>query len=140
MTTEQEKNQRSFDMAAVALVKQGKPSGVMEADDGFQCLYRGPEGTRCAAGWLFEGEAGVDFEEEDRCTQPLTAALLESNGHNVNFVAELQEAHDIPAVNSPTASWLSDWESRMRKIAATYVLSTAVLDAALAARVVTSNV
>jgi hypothetical protein len=132
--TPQEQNQRSFDMAAVALVKQGRPSGVTEEDEGYRCLYRGPRGARCAAGWLFEGEVGKDFDEDQRCTRARVAALLTAGGHAPAFVMYLQEAHDSPAMNGAPQDWLATWAVNMRIVAREHNLSTAALDSALAAR------
>jgi hypothetical protein len=126
--TPQEQNQRSFDRAAVALVKQGKPS---LAPDGLMCLYRGPGGARCAAGWLFEGEVDKDFTEGTTCTERRVRALLAANGHDPSFVSVLQSAHDTKTYS---LQWLDEWENAMRGIACLHELSTAALDAALAAR------
>ena len=137
MTTEQGKNQRSFDMAAVALVKQGKPSAVSNGRSGVTCQYRGPDGTRCAAGWLFEGEVGKDFEEGASCVEDRVSELLRANGHDPDFALCLQRAHDIVAAHP---NWVPAWSTEMHRVAKEWALSTEVLDAALATRAATSNV
>lgn len=43
--------QEAFDIALAGLRKQGKPS-----KNNYSCLYRGPDGTRCAVGFLMPDE------------------------------------------------------------------------------------
>ncbi len=120
-------------MAAVALVKQGKPSAVPYSNggSGVSCQYRGPDGARCAAGWLFEGNVGEDFKEGASCVEAHISELLRANGHDPDFAMHLQRAHDIVAAHP---DWLSAWSVEMHRVAREWGLSTAVLDAALAAR------
>ena len=118
-------------MVAVALVKQGRPSVERCGASGYRCLYRGPEGTRCAAGHLFEGVLGEDFAEGGSCLEDKIASLLRAAGHDPDFAGHLQRVHDGCA---GSADWLREWATEMRNAACTYNLSTAALDAALAAR------
>lgn len=128
-------NQASFDHVSRALAAQGRPSFVEDTAEG-TCLYRGPNGLRCAAGHCFEGVAGVDFMEDKYCTESRIAALLNAAGHNPLFVREMQRIHDDCArlAGGEPSLWLHQWARGMRRLAGREGLSTVVLDAALRAR------
>jgi hypothetical protein len=129
-------NQATFDHVSLSLAKQGRPSADVTPEE-VRCLYRAPNGDRCAAGHCFEGTAGIDFQEDSFCTNERIAVLLAAAGHNPLFVREMQRVHDNAARMSggEPVRWLQEWAKGMRRLATRENLSTAVLDAALAGKV-----
>lgn len=70
-------NQQIFDRAVTAVVLQGRKAGESNAEGGFRCMYRAPNGDKCAAGHVLnddqipvEGQAAhcmkVDLRYETR--------------------------------------------------------------------------
>ncbi len=122
--------QEIFDKAARGVLEQGGPS---IDEDG--CMYRAPNGRKCAAGHLIADEhynprcenGVVDPQEYGtgyaaRCVRKaLIASGVPPELHL--FVRSLQKAHDEVSTN---ASFMSDWTSRMRDIAAAHGLNTEV--------------
>jgi hypothetical protein len=124
-----------FNRVALALLAQGRPS--FSVDKG--CMYRGPEGSKCAAGHLIPDEhytpglegrsiLAVHFEE------PLLSAIGIGTYADRMFVRDLQTCHDDPMLvdsewtEIPAEAWLPQWVTKMRALAARYDLSPAVLD------------
>jgi len=87
--------QELYDYIVEAIVKQGRPS----VGDNDRCLYRGPDGLKCAAGHvipdsfysaLMKENAGVfQLETEGRLPKSLIP--------HVNLMGYLQDAHDVAA-------------------------------------------
>ena len=107
--------QETFDIVVTNLRKQGCKSLSMSGE----CRYRTPEGLRCAAGWLIQDEDYMDDIEDtpvlstSRKSNKITT-LIQSYGHNVDLVRELQKVHDIYSVDS--------WEEHFALIATHYNL------------------
>jgi hypothetical protein len=116
--------QKIFDTVALHLIKQGKQS--IDAAKGM-CLYRGPNGLKCAVGCLIpdkvyrpemEGHSVsrfIDTYDGLNFLQPFDAILN-----------DLQEAHD--ATYGENQKWTDAVVLRLRKIAKKYNLSTAALE------------
>jgi hypothetical protein len=96
--------QEVFNTVATHLFNQGKQAGEYreeEIRDGeyapsFKCLYRGPEGTKCAAGFLIPDELYNPAMENRSIydvieAYPKLAELLEGNR---GLLVELQNIHD----------------------------------------------
>ena len=86
--------QEVFDAAVNGVIAQGLPSATAHRIGGFTCLYRGPNGLKCAAGHLFtDGEvAGCE-------TMAASSILVRSprlEEHDV-LISSLQRAHDLAA-------------------------------------------
>lgn len=115
--------QEVFDTVVRHLAKQGAKSAVMkkgETGTSYErCMYRGPDGLKCAAGALINDDEydpsmeGVVFGSMSK--RPARLAPFE---HLIN---RLQVAHDA-ALNG------SDLRQLLRNAAAIYELSTEVLD------------
>ncbi len=105
-------DQEVFDYVVNALRKQGKKSAIYQD----QCLYRGPNGTKCAAGHLIPDE---DYQSswEGYSIQDTTISLagkyIKSQGYNLTLVMALQNAHD---------GRLERWEQSFEQIASDFVL------------------
>lgn len=82
--------QETFDKAAVGLLNQGKKS-----ISGGWCRFRGPDGTRCTMGFLFEDE---DYNPlwDDGTTEGVEASLdyFEHKGFNMALLISLRNIHD----------------------------------------------
>lgn len=110
-------NQEAFDTMVRHLRKQGRKS---ENDQKDYCLYRGPEGLKCAVGVLIPDseyqkkwdEAGIRVNELGHC-QSL-------NGLDLTMLEKMQFAHDCASVDS--------WEICFERIAARYHLSMPPLE------------
>jgi hypothetical protein len=115
--------QEIFDTVALHLIKQGKQS--IDADD--NCLYRGPEGLKCAIGCLIPDELYLSKMECHGVSH------LFVNYVSLNFLQpfdallnDLQRAHDREPLEDQT--WIDTVVLRLRKIAEKYNLSVAALE------------
>lgn len=118
--------QAAFNKSARHLLKQGKKSGLSKPW-GYQCLYRGPNGTSCAVGALIPKRI-----EPDECSVSalpyVCPEVIEAWGGIGAFNAmeellcELQDVHD----SYPP----SRWRAKLRAVAKRFNLSPAVLGAA----------
>lgn len=120
--------QEIFDKVATHLLRQGKKS----EGPGKGCLYRGPNGLKCAAGFLiddayydpkFEGKGvGAISKADTPNTVLLNEALLKSGvpAELFDFVGELQGIHDD--------YWPEYWREMLANTAKANSLSAAVLD------------
>lgn len=104
-------NQKTFNKVVRALRKQGcksqKPTG--DYDGSMSCLYRGPNNTKCAAGHLIPNKLYDKRMEGQVAKGSRVSKVLESCGHDPDFVCGLQFIHDSyePA----------QWEKRFQIIA-----------------------
>lgn len=106
--------QEVFDQVARHLLAQGKQSKHLGS-----CVYRGQEGTKCAAGCLMS-----DFEYEEQFENQGWKRLVHENlvpGVHVNLIHALQVVHD----NHDPEEWLG----KLRGLAWKFKLSDDVLAA-----------
>ena len=114
---ETERKQQIFNIVVKHLRKQGKPA-LNTPDHLPRCLYRSPDGLKCAAGCLIP---------DDKYTPSLEGRLNETHykiiGENlgftlteteINLIRDLQNIHDNVAVHS--------WESGFKNIAIEFKL------------------
>jgi hypothetical protein len=115
--------QEIFDTVALHLIKQGKQS--IDADG--NCLFRGPNGLKCAVGCLIPDEV-YRPEMEDESVSDLMCNYDALNFLNPNalLLSKLQSAHDREHPEYQT--WMDAVILHLRKIAEKYNLSVAVLD------------
>lgn len=119
--------QRLLDIVARHLAQQGGPA----RSDG-KCLYRGPNGTKCAVGVLLENK---DYDPEME-NHPVSEINLPEHLRDYrSFLEELQLAHDDAGFNG--ASWTREKDEvfgedtireRLTHIAITHGLNTQVID------------
>ena len=101
--------QEIFDQSVGKVLAQGKAAMIKKArHQNFVCQYYSPaDGSRCAAGWLFDEDTArtlpnCRFSELDQ-----TAGLEWLSGMSVDdidLIGDLQEAHDNSAVEGPDVS------------------------------------
>jgi hypothetical protein len=107
--------QQLFDTVVNHLRKQGKKS----IDAGGACMYRGPDGTKCAAGILITDEE-YHWDLEGKIVLALTTqknkaylpGFAEVVGPNTDLMLSLQSVHDQFVVEM--------WEKELESVAATY--------------------
>lgn len=85
--------QEVFTYVVEKLVEQGKRSfGSIDGRPAF-CLYRGPLGRRCAAGWcMSDSEAAVIGEGQGVMTSSFQAVY---SGKHLDLLRILQQKHDL---------------------------------------------
>ncbi len=118
--------QQIFDIVATHLITQNAKS---TAAGGKACLYRSPDGLMCAAGALIPEDIELDEEGNGAAFDDLSSDIREACGvydEDIGFVGQLQFLHDV---RPPTV-----WRDSLRNFATGHCLSTAALDAAIAAR------
>jgi len=121
MTKPQKSEQEIFDIVARHLLTQNKKA----VNDKGECVYRGKNGCKCAAGCLipddkydpsFEGFGwSLGLQTKNAALQDLVEAI----GHYA-LIRKLQLVHDQDAVDS--------WPDKLRGVATDYKLSYAVVD------------
>lgn len=120
--------QQCFDIAAPALLKQGRKSlqNPECEPDHEKCAYRGADGSRCAVGFLIADEC-YDRRMEDKTAAQLIRdfpdlgpLLSGAYANDVHFLTDMQMIHDEEAPEM--------WPEAFRRLARNYGLSTAVLD------------
>ena len=105
--------QELFDTVWTALVRQGCKS----ADNDDACLYRGPNGTKCAAGHILTDAEVEQLGEGVTVQQWNVPSRL---APHLKLLKGLQQAHDA-ADELPT--WLDDFKRRAQKVAAEFELT-----------------
>lgn len=85
--------QSVFDFVVRFLRRQGRPSTSGEGSD--DCMYRGRDGCRCAAGCLIPDDLYTpEMEGKAAADDQLPGEALASLGHDLQFVLALQAMHD----------------------------------------------
>lgn len=117
--------QEVFDTAVNGVIAQGRPSATAHSYGGFACLYRGPNGLKCAAGHLFtDGEvAGCE-------TVGASSILVRSPrlGEHEALISRLQRAHDLAAEDAfreddfDVQAFVASFKERVNEIAAKHGL------------------
>jgi len=107
--------QNIFNISASGLLKQGKAS-----KDSSSCMYRGPNGLKCAIGMLIPDKLYKPrFEGYDASGFGVRKALVKAGVPNtvafVNFLACLQKVHDAHPVE--------DWDRELVNFAHLYDLN-----------------
>jgi len=84
--------QELYDYIVEAIVKQGRPS----VGDNDRCLYRGPDGLKCAAGHVIPDSMYSPVRIEDKSVDTLRrdGKLSESLIPHAALIYYLQRAHD----------------------------------------------
>lgn len=119
--------QETFNIVYNAILKQG----CLSLDDKGYCLYRGPNGTKCAAGHLIPddkydpkmenkpcwrtGREGNEDLENLIITNEITNILCDE-GYDPSFVRKLQHMHD-------SSYSLHEWLDNMLCLAMEYGIS-----------------
>jgi hypothetical protein len=119
--------QEAFDKAVKGIILQGGPS---REDGGTGCLYRGPDGKKCAIGYLIPDELyDPDMEGRGMSTHAFAkfAKILHWNADDIEFLSGLQETHDNASMSH---YFINDFIEYAAMFAAKYNLNTSVLSTA----------
>jgi hypothetical protein len=117
--------QEAFDKAVKGIILQGGPSR-----EGTGCLYRGPDGKKCAIGHLIPDELyDPDMEGRGMSIHAFTkfAAILGWNESDIKFLSGLQETHDNASMSR---DFINDFIEYAAMFAAGHNLKTSVLSTA----------
>lgn len=88
-------NQEMFNFVWDKLAEQGCASSTTD-DFGIACLYRGPNGLKCAAGHLIPDEA-YNEQDEYACVGDVQYFIDHQDEYDLLLLSELQVAHDNAA-------------------------------------------
>mgnify|MGYP003413908999 CR=1 FL=1 len=109
--------QADFDHVWAKLTEQGVPSATPNGS----CFYNGPNGTHCALGHLFTKEELETIPEGQNIFRLNDSHVLPHRfQENINFYADLQQAHDDAAV-FPT-QFVEDLHLNLRRVGYFYGL------------------
>lgn len=125
--------QKLFDTVVKGLLAQGMPS--IDTHN-LECKYRGPGGTKCAAGQIIPDE-DYDPSWEGNSVTGVVWFIENLPERYLPFLNLMQEAHDlsegdfwkdfdqVDSLNrdeliTDPAKWLPLWKNRMKKIARAY--------------------
>lgn len=119
--------QQIFDTIAVGLIEQGMRS----SDESGNCLYRGPNGLKCAAGMILPDDCrpqdyeGYGFRETLWQMQGEGLSVPEYVRNNVPLISTLQTVHDNPE------SWenLTVLADKLTTVAESFHLNAAAVEA-----------
>ena len=89
------------------VVKNLREQGVKSEDFTYGCLYRGPEGTMCAGGFLISDSTYTPFLE-NKYWNDLVGLNIVSEVHK-DLIIHLQEVHDDSDVE--------EWETGFLRVA-----------------------
>lgn len=107
--------QEVFDHVSKHLLSQGCESVKHEEDEKYirtYCLYRGPNGTKCAAGCLID-DTEYKVEMENLPWQTLCERRIVPFSHQ-ELIVDLQEIHDKYTPD--------EWSEKLKKLAKNYSL------------------
>jgi hypothetical protein len=129
--------QELFDTACSALIKQGAPSiDTSEALPAYaRCMYRAPDGKRCAVGHLISDENPYLTELTQKnpgigstfsfVGSALTHEQIPVDGLTIAFLIELQFAHDN---NKNARNFVAMFKLAASQLAKKFDLDASVLD------------
>lgn len=117
-------DQETFDTVVRHLHRQGKP-----AVDAFgNCVYRAPDGCRCAAGCLIPDDKYRESMEHCSADADQVGGVLLSEGHDPRLARHLQFLVHDDLENWGDGGLNARGVERLRHLAVRYGLSAAVVD------------
>lgn len=125
-----------FDTVVTHLFTQGRPALITPEDD-FDgavgdCLYRGPNNTKCAVGCLIPDDRYTPDLENLEASNPLVMSAVGAPAEHGRLMKDLQLAHDSGAVRDDNDDRFipKALASRLRYIAAGYGLDPSAIPVA----------
>lgn len=111
--------QEIFDYVATFLIKQGKP-----AMDGYRCMYRAPDGSKCAGGCLIPDEVYHPSMEGSAFYCIVDDTFPIHLQENKNFIGDLQYCHDEYSSQEAPGEFIPWIKKRLERFAKARSLST----------------
>jgi hypothetical protein len=124
MNNRPESEQEIFDFVVNHLRAQRVPSANSTG-----CMYRGPNGTKCAVGCLIPDAFYKPHIEHKAAHASEVKAILKEigyNGHEIYFIGALQRIHDMwanPLCGGEAEEWGVTQEEIIKKFAASQSLT-----------------
>lgn len=129
-------NQEIFDLSTRGIIAQGGPAFTLR-DGAAYCMYRTPEGRKCAAGQLLPDDE-YEFAMENRTAlaiaafRPLFTGGLDllswlQNAHDAAAAAEYGDALNRSNMNVEQRPFWDEWRDRLTKIVAEFSLDGAAI-------------
>jgi hypothetical protein len=115
--------QEIYDYVCDFLIKQGKQS--LLPVKGLKCAYRGPDGTKCAAGCIIPDDYYDPYMEKKSIHEVADRfPLPEYIRKNMDLINSLQKCHDDPN------TWMNEnkLKNRLSRIGINYLLDTSKLE------------
>lgn len=113
-------NQEAFDTMVRHLRKQGRKS---QDDERQTCLYRGPNGLKCAVGALIpDEEYRPEWDEKGMSASKIVKCCHALQGVDSNLLSIMQTIHDHCSI--------TNWEAHFKSTASNYGLTLPPLEAA----------
>lgn len=131
-------NQTLFDTVARHLLKQGKRSGETQEDGSFACMYRAPDGCKCAAGAILPDDKYDPAMEG--CNVYSNQEFWNSLVEELHLLSHLQSVHDYDpgeffmddhnerGLAKDQPNLIALWRTRLKAVAKRYDLDHSVLD------------
>lgn len=115
-------NQEAFDLMVNHLITQGRAA----ADDNGECLYRGPEGTKCAVGILIPDDKYTPAMENLNPYQLVEHHGLDFGDVETGFLYDAQNRlHDIPA-REPRDNFVAEFKDNAQALARKWKLTCSI--------------
>lgn len=129
--------QEMFDISVSGLLKQNKKS---KSEDGHACLYRAPDGSKCAAGLLIPDESYDEKFESHACLTDMEIKdlMFDYSIQRISTLEKLREAIGIDTIEKQELirklqrihddSEIASWRLKFYKVAEDFSLNTNVLN------------
>lgn len=115
-------NQEAFDLMVNHLITQGRPA----VDDKGQCLYRGPNNTKCAVGILIPADKYTPALENLNPYQLVELHGLNFGEVETGFLFEAQNRlHDSPA-GEPLENFVAEVKDNAQALARKWKLTCSI--------------
>lgn len=114
--------QEIFDKGYIAILQQGVPSIDPDME---RCVYRGPDGVKCVAGYFIEDAEYSKRMEIFTANEGIVRELFLAKNIDPDFMRSLQEIHDLGPNNRE--DFIPFWKQQMKVFAEQNGLSDAVI-------------
>lgn len=117
-------NQEVFNKVVTGLRTQGKPSVIRNIYSGNRCVYRNPNGLKCAVGILIPDEQYTScFDEKGISLSEIIEEVPALQGIDSSLLISLQRTHDAASDNHEVNGFMEDLESGFQRVARMYNLT-----------------
>ena len=108
--------QTIFDIVTKGIISQGGPS-YDDSSEIVSCCYRGPDGRKCAAGWLIPDNM-FDPAMNNMIISEVPEMLPDKFRDELSFIRQLQRIHDDAQMDTTTdEGFMQLWRQNMAEFA-----------------------